>query len=179
MSGSFVNKLVVDRDAGYSKKQRTVHVVRYVGDKLAQRNLTKFIQVVYRNFEHLANTSSLNHTRQEIARLLTSPKGICVIAIVGGQMIGYLIAEITVIENLRQLMHIAYLFTSPVYRGKGIATYMLNRIQVYAQEQNISTLSLTFDTYNKPLEKFYLNNRFVYDSDLRSYQRYDMLVKYI
>lgn len=179
MSASFVNKLVVDRDAGYSQKRRSVHVLRYVGDELAQRNLTKFVEVVYRNFEELADTPSLNHTRREIARLLTSPKGICIIAIIDGQMVGYLIAEVTVVENLRQLMHIAYLFTSPVYRGKGIATYMLNLIQVYAQQQNINTLSLTFDTYNKPLEKFYLNNHFVYDSNLRSYQRYDMLVKYI
>ena len=179
MSGSFVNKLVVDRDAGYSKERKTVHVLRYDGNVLAQRNLTKFIEVIYRNFEHLANTSTLNHNRQEIERLLTSPKGICIIAVVGGQIIGYLIAEITVIENLKQLMHISYLFTSPVYRGKGIATYMLNRIQVYAQQNNINTLSLTFDTYKKSLEKFYLNNHFVYDSNLRSYQRYDMMVKYI
>lgn len=179
MSTGFVNKLVVDRDAGYSQERKTVHMLRYVGDVLARRNLTKFIEIVYRNFEELDDISELKHTRREIARLLTSPKGVCIIAVIQGQIVGYLIAEVTVIENLKQLMHIAYLFTSPVHRGKGIATYMLNIVQIHAQQLNIATLSLTFDTYDKPLEKFYLNNYFVYDSNLRSYQRHDMLVKYI
>jgi GNAT superfamily N-acetyltransferase len=179
MAGNFVNKLTVDRDNGLSTKPKTVYILRYVGDELAKRNLKKIVEVIYKNFEELETTMSLNHNRREIARLLTSPKGICIIATIGRQMVGYLIAELTVVENLRQLMHIAYLFTSPVYRGKGVATYMLNKIQTYAQQQNITVLSLTFDTYNKPLERFYLNNNFFYDSNLRSYQRHDMLVKYI
>ena len=179
MTGIFVNKLVVDRDAGYSKERRTIHILRYVGDQLARRNLYKFVDIIHYNFEALANVPELKHDQNEIARLLTSPKGICIIATLNGQIIAYLLAEVTVVENLKQLMHIYYLFTSPVYRGKGIATYMLNFIQVCAQQLNINTLSLTFDTYDKALERFYTNNNFTYDSNLRSYQRYDMLVKYI
>lgn len=179
MTGIFVNKLVVDRDAAYSTKRRTVHILRYVGDELAKRNLTKIIEIVHYNFEELADVPELKHNRREIGRLLTSPMGICVIAIINGRIVGYLIAELTIVDNLRQLMHIAYLFTSPVYRSKGIATYMLNFIQSCAQKLNVNTLSLTFDTYDTGLEKFYTNNHFVYDSNLRSYQRYDMMVKYI
>lgn len=177
--GTFVNKLVVDRANGFSQERRTIHVLRYTGDELASRNLFKIVETVYQNFEELANTAKLNHTRREVTRLLTSPKGTCIIATLNGQIIGYLIAEITVVENLKQLMHIYYLFTTPVYRSKGIATYMLNMLQTCAQQLNINTMSLTFDTYDKPLEKFYTNNYFTYDSNLRSYQRYDMLVKYI
>ena len=179
MSASFVNKLVVDRDAGYSTQQYNVYILRYDGNMLAQKNLTKLIEIVYKNFEEISDNPTLNHTRLEIARLLSSPKGTCIFAVIKGQIVAYLIAEITVIDNLRQLMHIAYLFTTPVRRGNGISTSMLNFIQLCAQQQNISTLSLSFDTYNKTLEKFYINNHFVYDSNLRSYQRYDMMVKYI
>jgi len=60
-----------------------------------------------------------------------------------------------------------------------MATYMLNMIQQYAQDQNIDTLSLTFDTYNQGLTKFYFDQFFEFDPNLRSYQRYDMLVKYV
>ena len=179
MTGSLVNKLTVDRDMGYSKEPRLVYLLRYTGIDLGQRNMKKFTEIIYKNFEEINDITSLKHNRSEILRLLTSPKSIIIIATINRQIVAYLIAEITIIENLRQIMHISYLFTSPVYRSKGIATYLLNLIQIYAQEQNINTLSLTFDTYNKSLEKFYLNNYFVYDSNLRSYQRYDMLLKYI
>jgi len=179
MGGRFVNKLVVDRDDGFSPERKAIHMLRYTGDVLVNRNMRKMMDVIYRNFEELGDSTELNHTRREIARLLTSPKAIIIIATYKDQIIGYLIAESTMVENLKQLMHIYYLYTSPVYRSRGIATYMLNLIQTYAQELNISTLSLTFDTYNKKLEKFYVNNYFVYDSNLRSYQRYDMMVKYV
>jgi GNAT superfamily N-acetyltransferase len=179
MTGRFVNKLVVDRDAGFSPERLTVYFLRYTGDVLAKRDMKKFMDVIYRNFEELVPYTELNHTRYEIARILTSPKSIIIIGTLDGQIISYLLAEVTVVENLRQLMHISYLFTSPVYRGRGIASYMLNLIQDYAEEQNIGALSLTFDTYDTKLEKFYFNNYFTYDSNLRSYQRFDMLVKYV
>src|SRR5438105_4050185 len=121
MSTSFVNKLTVDRDDAFSQEPKTVHVLVYNGNQLAHRNMRKFMEVVYRNFEELADVNVHNHTRREIARLLTSPKSTIIIATINGQIVAYLIAEITVVENLRQLMHIVYLYTSPVYRAKGIA----------------------------------------------------------
>lgn len=179
MKGQIINKLAVDRDYSFSNDRRTVYLLKYTGNQLEGRNIRKFMEVIYKNFSGLQNTEGLNHTRWEINRLLTSRKSIIIIAIIHGQIVGYLVAENTVLENLRQLMHIAYLFTSPIHRNKGIASCMLNLIQQYAKEQNINTLSLTFDTYNKSLEKFYLDKYFMYDPDLRSYRRYDMLVKYV
>ena len=76
-----------------------------------------------------------------------------------GVIVGYLIAEET-IYNMRKLMHIYYLYTASIHRGHGIATKLLNLIQEYALEYRINTLSLTYDTYNKSLTKFYLNNYF-------------------
>ncbi len=76
MGGGFVNKLTVDRDEGYSRERRTVHVLRYTGNQLAKRNIRKFMEVIYKNFESAADTVALNHTRREIARLLTSFKTI-------------------------------------------------------------------------------------------------------
>ena len=166
-------------DSKNTQNRINIHMLRYIGSVLIQRNLTKFIDTVFNNFKGMVSPE-LKHTKKEIMRVLTSPKGVCIIAIIKDQIVGYLIAEIVMVdENLRELMHIVYLYTSSIYRKTGIATYMINLIQVYAIQKNINVLSLTFDTYNKPLEKFYLNNHFVYDSNLRSYRRYDMLVKYI
>lgn len=179
MSGTFVNKTTVDRDQYRTPARETVHFLRYTGNDLYVRDMRKLVEVIYRNFEELADSPELKHNYGEIAKLITSPKSIIILGTIDKVIVSYLIAEITVVENLRQLMHIYYIYTSPMYRSKGIATYMLNLIQRYAEELNISALSLTYDTYDKNLEKFYLNNYFIYDENLRSYQQYDMLVKYI
>lgn len=158
---------------------KTINVLKYSGNEMSDRDIRKFVDIVLDNFKDLSDSPSLGHNRREITRLLISPQSLSIIATYKGQIIGYLLADITSTDDLKQLMHIYYLYTSPLHRNKGIATYLLNKIQSYTKEFNIDTLSLTFDTYNKPLEKFYLNNGFVYDDNLRSHQRHDMLVKYI
>lgn len=179
MSQTFVNKLIVDRDKAKSNEVRNIHMLRYTGNDLVMRDMRKLIEVIYRNFEQLNSSPELNHTKREIARLLTSPKSVIIVGTLNKSIVCYLVAEITSIDNLKQLMHIYYLYTAPLHRGHGLATYMLNLIQKYSNEVNITILSLTFDTYDKMLEKFYYNNGFVYDPNLRSYQRHDMMVKYI
>lgn len=172
MNSEFINKNIVDKNG------KTVYFLRYFGYQLKKKNINILIDTIYKNFEEIAEQKSLNHNRKEIARLLTSSQSIIIIGILNDNIISYLIAE-SAIYNQRKFMHIAYLYTSSNHRGNGIAIYALNLIQKYALELNITTLSLTYDTHNKSLSKFYFNNYFEYDQDLRSFQRYDMLVKYI
>lgn len=180
MTSRMINKLTTDIDKfNESRNNQTITLLRYTGSDLVQRDMRKFTEIIYKNFEQIANNQNLQHNREEINRLLTSSKSIILLATNNNIVISYLIAEITEIPNSSQVMHIYYIYTSPVYRNKGVATKMLNMIQKYTLETNINILSLTFDTYDKMLEKFYLNNFFTYDTILRSYQRYDMLVKYI
>lgn len=159
--------------------QNTICCLRYTGDKLANRNMRKLIETIYKNFEQLDENPELKHTRKEIDRLIKSPRSIIIIAVINGVIVGYLLAEITMVDDLKRLMHIYYIYTALNYRSKGIATYMLDLIGTYTQEANITTLSLTFDTYDKKLENFYINNGFVYDPNMRSYQRHDMMVKFL
>lgn len=181
MSGIFVSKTTTDREKiqAAANVRNVVQILVYTGNDLVRRDMRKFIEVVYRNFEQLNSSPELNHTRYEISRIVTSKNSFILIATINGLIVGYILAETTTVENLRQLMHIYYLYTSPTYRQHGIATYMLNLLQKYSHELNISAMSLTFDTYDKKLETYYIDTGFVYDSNLRSYQRYDMLVKYV
>lgn len=178
VSGISVNRELLEKEQRMSKERKTIHFLRYTGDQLTHRDLRKFVDVIYRNFYNIQGVTGLKHNKIEILRLLTSPSSIIIICTDGKDMVSYLIAEI-VVYNMRRLMHIYYLYTTPAYRNKGIATYTLNLIQDYASELNINALSLTFDTYDKSLTMYYLNNKFNYDPELRSYQRHDMLVKYI
>lgn len=178
MSGRFVNKAIVERDGINSNEKRIIHFYKYPGKILQKRDLRKLVDVIYRNFQHLEKVQGINHTRLELTKLLTTNTSLLIIAMHKDSIAGYILADV-VINNMRPLMHIYYLYTSPYYRGNGIATYMLNMIQDHASDNDISVLSLTYDTYNKPLTKFYMGNKFNYDDELRSYQRYDMLAKHI
>ena len=115
----FINKRVLDHERTNSKKRQTIMFNRYTGNQLAQRNLAKFVTAIFENFDNLAEKSELNHNEREIGRLLTSPKSMIIIGTINGVIACYLIAEVTIIEGLKQLMHIYYLFTAPVYRGRG------------------------------------------------------------
>lgn len=178
MSGQYNNSNSSGQKIQRENQGDVVHILTYTGNQLARRNVSKLVTSVFKNFNTLEFVSSLKHNKREIARLLTSPLTVILLAIKNKTIIGYLIAETTIYEN-RTLLHIHYLYTVSVHRKKGLASYMLNMIQQYAQEQNIPTLSLTFDTYNQGLTKFYFDQYFEYDPNLRSYQRYDMLVKYV
>ena len=162
-----------------TKRFNDVHVIVYTGNDFIKRDMRKFIEIIYHNFDELNSNPKLNHTRDEIKRILISRKSIIIIATLNGLIVGYILAETTSVENYRLLLHIYYLYTSPNYRGRGIASQLIMSLQNYSQKRNITTISLTFDTYNKKLEKFYLLNNFMYDSKLRSYQRHDMMVKHI
>ena len=158
--------------------KQEIKVLWYTGSNMQNRDIRKFVEVIYRNFEELEPIRKLNHNRTEIKKVLTSPTSLILIAMKGESIISYIIGDLVVYNN-RLLFHIYYLFTSPGYRNRGVATFLLNQVQDYADVYDCSALSLTYDTYDKKLTKFYLSNGFTYDPELRSNQRYDMLVKYI
>ena len=178
----FINKETADKDKFIKANDsmiKTVHVLVYTGNVLKSRDLRKLIEVVYKNFEDLAISPELGHNRRTIGEVLTSPMSLTLIAMLNDVIIGYLMANIANADNNNRYMHIQYLYTSPYHRGNGVATQLLNTIQRYALIMGIDRLSLTFDTYDKNLERFYVSNGFNYNNELRSYKRHDMMIKFI
>lgn len=178
MTGSLVNRGVTKIDERNRPKDREIQIKWFSGSNLKNKDMRKFVEVIYRNFEHLKNFSEVKHTREEIMRVLTSKTSMLLVATYQGSIVSYLLADL-VGYNKRLFMHIYYLFTSPSYRSNGVATFLINSIQQYADVFDASALSLTYDTYNLKLRKYYRSNGFRMDSELRSGQRFDMLVKLI
>lgn len=178
MSGIFVNRGLTKIDERNDTSNKEIPVLWYTGSNMQNRDIRKFVEVIYRNFEEIEPKRELNHNRTEITRILTSPTSLTLVATYKKSIVSYIIADLVEFNN-RLLMHIYYLFTAPGYRNKGVATFLLNQIQDYADIYNCKALSLTYDTYNHQLTKFYLSNGFNYDPEIRSDQRHDMLVKYI
>jgi RimJ/RimL family protein N-acetyltransferase len=178
MSGIFVNRGLTKIDERNDPSRKEIQILWYVGSNMQNRDIRKFVEVIYRNFEELEPIRKLNHNRTEIKKVITSPTALTLVATFNKQIVSYVIGDLVEYNN-RLLFHIYYLFTAPGYRNKGVATFLLNQLQDYADVYNCSALSLTYDTYNKKLTKFYISNGFTYDPELRSNQRHDMLVKYI
>jgi ribosomal protein S18 acetylase RimI-like enzyme len=178
MVGSFVNRGVTKIDERNRPKDREIHIKWYTGSSLRNKDMRKFVEVIYRNFEYLAKYKELDHTREDILKVLTSKTSLLLVATYKGSIVSYLLADL-VGYNKRLFMHIYYIFTSPSYRSNGVATFLLNNVQNYADVFNCSALSLTYDTYNLQLRKYYRSNGFRIDNELRSGGRFDMLVKLI
>jgi hypothetical protein len=53
MSGIFVNKLTADIDTATSDKNKIVKCLRYTGNDLANKDIRKFREIIFRNFEEL------------------------------------------------------------------------------------------------------------------------------
>ena len=158
------------------QKEKVVRFLRYRGHELAKKNLVKLATNIFRHFLHLENVKGLDHSLETVYDRLVSDQAITILAVNNGSIIGYLVADQT-LYNMENLMHIYYLYVIPSFRNKGVATFMLECITDYALEQGINALSLTYDTNDKNLTRFYNNNKFYFDDGIRSYQRYDMLVR--
>jgi RimJ/RimL family protein N-acetyltransferase len=156
-----------------------VNIVIYTGETIIKKNIDvyKFVEIIYKNFEELSEIPKLEHSKENIYNIITNQMSVMIIGIHNNKISSYLIGKTTFTEIYGNVMHIHYLFTGPMFRQKGLSTFSLNTIQKYARNKNIKYLTLTFDTYNKSLEKFYIENYFRYEPSFRTYDRYDVLIK--
>jgi ribosomal protein S18 acetylase RimI-like enzyme len=178
MSHGILNQPLIDFENRFKNNNYTINILYYKGIDFINRDMRKFVNVIFKNFEHTEFNDKLNHNRKNITRLLTSIDSIIIIAYEKStnKILGYTISEITK-QDTKILYHIYYLFVTPDHRMRGLGTKLLNLNKKYANKLNMKYMTLTFDTYNKRLLKFYNSNDFKFNDNLRSYQRYDMLVK--
>jgi len=173
----FINKLTVDKEIAYkmlySNEKIPVHIKCYNG--FQNKDIRKFVEIVYKNFEEYNKYPELNHHRKNITKILKYPKSIVILALNDNKIIAYLIAS----NISNNIMHVFYLFVTPVRRKSSIATYMLNIIQEKTFYESLNILSISVDTYNKENEKFFIDNNFNYDDNYRTYNRYDFMIKHV
>jgi len=156
----------------------TVKMVVFTDCILSKKNTSNLRDIIYRNFSCISDIPKLNHTKREINRLLKSENSILILGLHDNKITCYLLAESVVIGQ-RVLIHIYYMYTAKIFRKNGLGTEMLNMLQEISSRKNIHSISLTYDTYDRNLTRFYTNNGFVQDMQLNSNGRYNMLVKCI
>lgn len=149
-----------------------------IGSKLRyinRQNLNGFINTVYNNFIELAKYPELKHTPEELGRLMTSDNLVMYTITYNKMMIGYLIAEKMQLDDGRDVLFIAYLYVAKKYRSEGLGTVMLDKANGFAKANNLNALMLVCDTDDQKVMNFYFTKGFMYDLNLRRYNKYDVL----
>ena len=155
----------------------TIRIIICYGYQLKYKNVNNLTKVIYNNFIDIAHITELDHTFHSIQKILHSKSSIILLAIDSQQcIISYVVADNIYVNDLN-LMHIYYIYTAKEYRNCGIGTYLLNTLSNVSMKRNIPILSLTYDTQNVMLTKYYKKYGFDFDDQLRSHKRYDMLSK--
>lgn len=142
----------------------------YFGDKIDD-----FINVVYNHFIDLSNYENLKHSTNEIRKLLNSDnfRGY-IIKYNNKYIVGYILGEITHLNDGRDVFFISYLYTASNFRKHGIASKLMDRIKADMKKQFIYTIMLICDTNNSKLVDFYMKKGFMLDLLLRRYEKHDV-----
>ena len=106
------------------------------------KNPNSLAVTIYNNFRYLTDPT-LNHTIEEIKRLLTSSNFVGIALSDNGNVVGYLVGEYKKLNDGRFVYYITYIYVSKKYRGKKLSTLMLNKIHQIVKQKNIQYIILT------------------------------------
>jgi ribosomal protein S18 acetylase RimI-like enzyme len=145
-----------------------------------KNDMTAFVDTVYSNFIHLCKYPTLNHTVQEINRLITSPKFVGFMALNEKKYImGYVLGEFVAI-NQRNAFFINYIYVSPDIQSKGLGTKLMKYVINFAKKNKADSITLMTDIENNKLVYFYVNKfKFNLDEQLQKGQKHEALTLFI
>src|SRR5437764_225383 len=83
--------------------------------------------------------------------------------------------QIMKLNDHRTVLYISYLYVSSKYRSLGLGATLLNMAIQRASLLNLNSVVLIVDTENQKVLDFYMKKGFIYDQQLRRYDRYDIL----
>lgn len=138
-------------------------------------NVNMFVDIVYKNFINLVHDPNLKHSKMEINKLLFSPNFKGYFVKENDKIIGYLLGEITKLNDRRKVYFISYIYTSKYYRKHGIASKLMELVMDMTKSMKLDTVMLICDTEDDNVYNFYLKKGFMLDFTLRRYNRHDVL----
>ena len=152
-----------------------LHIIKNINTS----NCKKLIHMLYTNFIELKNHKHLFHTKDELTRLVLSKDTMVLYLMDNGKIISYLVGELKILDDGRQVFFINYVYTAKKFRGKGTASYLIEYVKKICTDNNLSGILLICDTENEKVHNFYLTRGFMPDLVLRRYDRHDVLYKKI
>ena len=126
------------------------------------RLLDKLLEIEEQCFDQEA------FTKRQIAYLLTDYNTIALTAKGDSEIAGFIIAQVE-IEDSKLYGHIITINVAPAYRRKGIASKMLQEIEVLLKEKGITECHLEVREDNSPAVRLYQTNGYQRISKLERY----------
>ena len=154
-----------------------IHILTYK-DIILQKDLTLFINTIYNNFIDLKNNDKLLHTKEIIEKNLRSENSLIILITNDlNYIIGYLTANILMLDDRRKVIYINYIYVASNERNNNIGSKLLLKAENYARKLNLIGSMLIFDTHNPKLVHFYEKYGYMLDINLRRYERHDVYYK--
>lgn len=136
-------------------------------------NVNWFSDTIFKNFIYLSKVKELQHTKQDIVKLLLSKQLLCYLIYhniynklmekYNKVLIGYLIGDFRTLNDGRSVYYISYLFISGIYRNKKIGTLVMKLLFKKCKYLGIKFILLTCDSSNKKIVDFYKKMGFIKD----------------
>ena len=135
---------------------------------------------IYKNFLYLKDTKHLKHNINEIENLLQSENFLGFFAYDSKNLlIGYLIGEITLLNDGRLIFFITYFYVSSKHRKNGYGKLLLDKCVNRCRQKGLSFVSLTCNGNNNYIMNYYDRYGFVKDSILKKQKPYVILTLYL
>lgn len=152
-------------------------IIELSPNTLQSRKTNKLDNMIYSSFKKLEEHPKLKHTKQEIYKLLNSRNVKLYLYILNNKISGYLLGEIMKLSDGRNVFFITYLYTAVRHRNKGIASLLLDIVDKFVDDNELSGIMLITDTEDIKVFDWYLKKGFMQDNYLRNYERYDVMFK--
>lgn len=153
-------------------------IVLEKSDIMKQKDLSFFVDIIYNNFIELSYNEKLMHTRETIEKNLKDDNSIIIIMLNDNKkIIGFLTANIMVLDDRRKVFYISYIYVAESERNNKLGTTLLREGEKIAVENKCLGVMLIFDTYKHELVRFYENRGYMLDINYRRYEQNDVFYK--
>lgn len=125
----------------------------------------EIIEMVYKHFEYLSKYQELKHNKSDIYKLFREPdfRGYFIYN-EHGLLVSYLLGEEMISNDGRRIFYIAYVYTSPFYRKKGLASILIKKcIDRSVNIRGIKFIVLTVNSLHNNTVKLYEKLGFNFD----------------
>jgi ribosomal protein S18 acetylase RimI-like enzyme len=145
------------------------------------KNPYPFAQTIYNNFKHLACIPQLQHSMEEIVRLLSDDSffGFTVINSCSNNIVGYLIGELKNLDDGRYVCYISYIYVAQKFRNLKVGSYLIDKVKKLCSDSGIQFLLLTCDSNDERVYTFYKTKGFVQDPIIPGVASHTVLVYYL
>lgn len=132
------------------------------------------VNAIYNNFIYLTEFPELQHTKNDIMKLLQLDDKLCYLLYLNNSIIGYLIGDYRTFPDNRYGFYVSYLYIAKKYRKHGLGKMLMNKIINKCRNQGTKFIILTCDTNDTNIVNFYNKLGFKIDRSLGSNKRHNV-----